>query len=130
MNQESKNGTTPSLRKSLNQASLAIYLVGVLSLLLGLLALKLGSKVENSTALAIGFLGFGGLHLILGALVQRRSKPALVTAMVFMALNLVAGIYNISTTGKPTGLFVPLIFFSQTWPAFQALQELEKPSKA
>jgi hypothetical protein len=120
---------SPSLPKSapakkLVAAYRAVYAVGVLAIFLGLLALV--APIPDHIALAIIFLVFGAFYLFLGFLVRRRSMTALGIAIGLMALNLLAGIWNMIETGKPVGLLVPILFLTQTWEGFEAIKELNK----
>lgn len=113
-------------RKKLTAAYRAIYGVGALSLLLGILANNVKTKTPDTEVLVILFLSLGVLYLFLGFLVQRKSIVALSIAVAGMVLNALAGIYNLLQTGAPTGLIVPAIFFSQTWQGFKAIQALKR----
>lgn len=113
-------------RKKLTAAYRAIYGVGALSLLLGILANNVRTKAPDTEVLVILFLSLGVLYLFLGFLVQRKSIVALSIAVAGIVLNALAGIYNLLQTGAPTGLIVPAIFFSQTWQGFKAIQDLKR----
>ncbi|WP_375506213.1 hypothetical protein [uncultured Nostoc sp.] len=112
-------------KKRLASAYRAIYAVGVLGVFLGLLALIAGNQVPEGMILGISFLAFGLLYLVLGFFVQRKSKLALGIAVGFMLLNFLTGIHNMIQTGKPVGLIIPIVFFSQTWEGFKAIQVLK-----
>lgn len=113
-------------RKKLSSAYRAVYAVGVLSIFLGILAFVAGNKLSEGTTIGISFFTFGLLYLVLGFFVQRKSKLALGIAVGFMLLNLLTGIYNMIQTGKPVGLIIPIVFFSQTWEGFKAIQVLKR----
>lgn len=112
-------------RKKLTSASRAVYAVGVLSIVLSILAFVAGNQIPDSTILGICFLLFGLLYIVLAFFVQRKSKIALGIAMGFMLLNLLTGIYNLTQTGKPIGLLIPIVFFSQTIDGFKAIEGLK-----
>ncbi|MBW4567270.1 MAG: hypothetical protein KME31_04405 [Tolypothrix carrinoi HA7290-LM1] len=122
----SKTKQISDSRKKLSSAYRAVYAVGVLSLFLGILAFVAGNKLSEGTTIGIIFFTFGLLYLVLGFFVQRKSKLALGIAVGFMLLNLLTGIYNMIQTGKPVGLIVPIVFFSQTWEGFKAIQVLKR----
>lgn len=124
-----KQGTSRSASHSqLASAYRAIYAIAVLSIFLGLLAILFSDKAPGGIALAILFFAFGALYLLLGFFVQRKSMIALGIAVAFMALNALAGLYNLLQTGSITGLIVPAVFLSQTWQGFKAIQELKGKS--
>jgi len=112
-------------QKKLASAYRAVYAIGVLSIFLGILAFVAGNRVPDYLILGILFFVFGLLYLVLGFFVQRKSKIALGIAVGLMLLNLLTGIFNMIQTGKPVGLIVPIIFFSQTIEGFKAIQVLK-----
>jgi hypothetical protein len=115
-------------RKKLASAYRAVYAVGVLSIFLGILAFIAGTRIPDYLILGIVCLAFGLFYLVLGFCVQRKSKIALAIAVGFMLLNLLSGIHNMIQTGKPVGLIIPTIFFSQTIEGFKAIQILKSKS--
>jgi hypothetical protein len=115
-------------KKKLASAYRAIYAVGVLSVFVGILVFITGNRgngISEYMMLGIASFTFGLLYLLLGFLVQRKSKIALSIAVGFMGLNLLAGIFNMIQTGKPASLIVPIVFLSQTYEGFQAIQALK-----
>jgi len=112
-------------RNKLASAYRAIYAVGVLGIFLGILALIAGNRLPEGIIFGISFLAFGLLYLVLGFFVQRKSKLALGIAVGFMLLNFLTGIHNMIQTGKPVGLIIPIVFLSQTWEGFKAIQVLK-----
>ncbi|MBD2605793.1 hypothetical protein H6G81_15025 [Scytonema hofmannii FACHB-248] len=122
----SKTQQISDYRKKLSSAYRAVYAVGVLNIFLGILAFVAGNKFSEATIIGILFFTFGLLYLLLGFFVQRKSKLALLIAVGFMLLNLLTGIYNMIQTGKPVGLIIPIVFFSQTWEGFKAIQVLKR----
>jgi hypothetical protein len=115
-------------RNKLASAYRAIYAVGVLGIFLGILAFIAGNRVPEGMILGISFLIFGFLYLALGFFVQRKSKLALGVAVGFMLLNFLTGIHNMIQTGKPVGLIIPIVFLSQTWEGFKAIDMLKTKS--
>lgn len=109
-------------RKKLACAYRAVYAVGVLSIFLAILAFVAGGQ---GMIVGVTFLAFGLLYLVLGFFVQRKSKLALGIAVGFMLLNFITGLLNMIQTGKPMGLIFPIIFFSQTWEGFKAIEVLK-----
>jgi hypothetical protein len=126
MTRKSQNSSQFKQQKKLASAYRAVYAVGVLSMFLGILATVAIDKASGGIILAILFFAVGASYLILGFFVQRKSAIALGIAIAFMALNALAGIYNLLQAGSPTGLIIPTIFFSQTWEGFQAIEELKR----
>ncbi|MCC5637966.1 hypothetical protein LC593_19420 [Nostoc sp. CHAB 5844] len=117
-------------RKKLASAYRAVYAIGVLCTFFGIvvfIAVILSDEHRNAEdlVLGIGFLFFGILYTFLGFFVQRKSKIALGIAVGLMSLNVLNGIYNLIQTGKPFGLLIPLVFFSQTLEGFKAIQLLK-----
>jgi uncharacterized membrane protein HdeD (DUF308 family) len=112
-------------KKKLASAYRAVYAVGVLSLFLGIIALIATARLSEATFLGIIFLTNGLLYVVLGFFVQRKSKIALGIAVGLMLLNFLTGIHNTIQTGRPFGLLIPAVFFSQTWEGFKAIQVLK-----
>ncbi|MEH1866866.1 MAG: hypothetical protein V7K69_17920 [Nostoc sp.] len=112
-------------RKKLSSAYRAIYAVGVLSTFIGIIVLIAVNRVPEGVILGISCLASGLLYLVLGFFVQRKSQIALGIAVGFMLLNFLTGIYNMFQTGKPVGLIIPIVFFSQTIEGFKAIQVLK-----
>ncbi|MDF0552911.1 hypothetical protein [Kamptonema sp. UHCC 0994] len=113
-------------QKKLAAAYRAVYAVGVLSIFLGLVAIFFREKVPEGIVVAIFFFAFGALYILLGFFVQRKSIIALGIAVAFMVMNAATGIYNLFQTGDVRGLIIPVVFFTQTWQGFKAIQELKR----
>jgi hypothetical protein len=113
-------------KKKLVYAYRAVYAFGVLNLFLSILAFTVASGIPDAMTIGILFLLIGLLYLVLGYFVQRKSKIALSIAVGFMVLNLIAGIVQIIQTGKPAGLGIAIVFLSQTWGGFKAIEMLKQ----
>jgi protein-S-isoprenylcysteine O-methyltransferase Ste14 len=112
-------------RKKLASAYRAVYAIGVLCIFFSLIFFVAGNSSPDFMMLGIGSLFFGLLYLVLGFFVQRKSQIALGIAVGLMLLNVLTGILTMIQTGKPFGLLIPLVFFSQTLEGFKAIQLLK-----
>lgn len=92
---------------------------------LGILAVIARSQAPEGIILAIVCFVFGGLYLLLGFFIQRKSKIALGIAIGVMVLNLISGLFSVVQGGNSVGLIIPTVFLSQTWEGFKAIQELK-----
>lgn len=128
MSGRTQNTPKGSNAKKLATAYRAVYAVGVLSIFMGLLTAIALNKTPGGVIIAILFFALGLFYLLLGFLVQRKSMVALGIAVALMMLNALTGIYNMIRTGSPTGLIIPIVFFSQTWEGFKAIQEFKQRS--
>lgn len=113
-------------KKKLVYAYRAVYAFGILNLFIGILTLTVGSRIPDAMLIGVFVLLVGILYLVLGYFVQRKSKIALSIAVGFMVLNLIAGIVQIIQTGKPAGLGIAIVFLSQTWGGFKAIEVLKQ----
>lgn len=129
MDEQEKNSSRSEYLKKLAAAYRATYAVGILSIVLGLLALLASFSSAaipgDGIFLAFTFFIFGAFYLLLGFFIQRKSIIALGIAVGFMGLNAIAGLFNFAQSGSPVGLIIPVAFLSQTWEGFKAIKKLK-----
>jgi hypothetical protein len=124
-------GSASDPAQRLRNAAGIVFFVAGLNIVLGLIGVLFQSPFLQSLGLGVGSILFGGIFLLLGYFVQRRSMPALVIAVAVFALD---GIVSVVTaaqqTGHPqTGGLVARVFLlismCQGFGAIRALKEEE-----
>ena len=110
----------------LKQSYGILYLIGGLNFVLGILALLFRFDILLEMGMGIYSLIVGGIYLLLGFLVQRRSK---------IALGIAIGLYGIETilaliSGVVSGVVVRVFIIVFMWPGFQAIDQLKRDDPA
>lgn len=112
------SGSDPRVR--LKQSYGFIYFIGGFNLLLGFIALLF--QVDFLYELGIGFYSIlvGLIYLLLAFFVQRRSKLALILALLFYGIETILGVIG----GLAAGVVVRIFFMIFMWQGFKAIKEL------
>jgi hypothetical protein len=106
-----------------------IYVVAGFSLIAGFLALLLNDSFLNNMGLGWGTVIMGAIFAVLGFFTQRKSKAALIIAIVLYAVDAVAGLVLNAMAGasfSSAGLVVRIIFIGFMIPGVKAIDELKK----
>ena len=106
-----------------------IYVVAGFSLIAGFLALVLNNSFLYDLGLGWGTIIMGAIFAVLGFFTQRKSKAALIIAIVLYAVDAVAGLVLNAMAGasfSSTGLVVKIIFIGFMIPGLKAIDEIKK----
>ncbi|MBA4385409.1 MAG: hypothetical protein C0410_11785 [Anaerolinea sp.] len=108
-----------------------IFFIAGLNLLLGIIGLLTQSELLASLGIGWYSLVFGGFFLIMGFLVKKLSKVALILSIVIFSLDALIGIIgSIALGGSPAigGLLVRIILIIPMVQGVGAITALKKPS--
>ncbi len=112
------SGSDPRTR--LKQSYGILYFVGGINFVLGLVAWLF--QIDFLLELGMGLYSIivGSIYLLLAFLVQKRSRIALILAMLLYGLETILGAMN----GAVSGLIVRVLFMVMMWQGFGAIKEL------
>ncbi|MEL7143401.1 MAG: hypothetical protein AAFY33_07380 [Cyanobacteria bacterium J06643_4] len=126
MTQQTHNISRAAALKKLKNASRALYAMAILCFFLGIVS-ALFAQTASESALLLLVLGlFGSVYLGLGLLIKRKSKAALIVAVVLSSLTFLSGVVSIFQGGSVGGIFLPMAVLSQLEPGFKAMEQLKR----
>lgn len=126
-------GSASDPEARLKGSAIAVFVVGGLNALLGLLGLFTESEFLQMMGVGLFTLIFGIVFLVLGFFVLRRSLVALIAAIIIFALDAILGLYYIIDAGASPGFawiifrVLLLIAMGLGIPAIRELKERSTP---
>jgi hypothetical protein len=114
--------------EKLKTAYILIYIIGGMSFLLGLLATLLQSEVLYEIGFSWISMVIGAVFLLLGVLTQRRSKAALIIAVILYAIDTLLSLLTLELIrgNASSSLIVHIIFIIPMILGIGAIDQLKK----
>lgn len=124
-------GSSSNPETRVKSAAGIIFFIAGLNLLLGVIALITQSELLASLGIGWYSLIFGGFFLVMGFLVRKLSKVALILSIVVFSLDALIGIIaSVAMGGSPAiaGLVVRVLLIIPMVQGVSAITALKKPS--
>jgi len=124
-------GSASNPETKVNTAAGIIFFIAGLNLLLGVIALITQSEILANLGIGWYSLVFGGFFLVMGFLVRKRSKIALILSIVIFSLDAIIGIIgSVAMGGSPAvaGLIVRVLLVIPMVQGVGAITALKKAS--